>query len=182
MSNFIANKLGFDSRGCMNAIMRLADALMNETSDIMILLFQKEIDRNGNGSSFMKADAKNVVREILHEVVSDHITIDVGFDEAMARSMAIDFYVRTMVVVHGNQAGGSITSKPGQSTWRKNVVGYGPSTAKTVYDLSQFNQFDASDGMLENVMKDMEKYFTVLLIRLNSMLDGAFYGQFITGG
>ena len=182
MSDFIPNKLGFDVNGCMTAILRLADSLMSETADIMIILFKKEIDRNGNGSSFMKSDAKKVVREILHDVAADHITIEAGFDEAMARAMAIDFYVRTMVVIHGNQAGGPIHTKPGHSTWKKNVVGYGPSGAKTEYKLPQFDQSDASDGILENVMKDMEKYFTVLLIRLNEMLDGEFYGQFITGG
>ena len=49
--------------------------------------------------------------------------------------MATDYYVRTMVVIYGNQAGGKLTSKPGMSTFKKHVRGYGPSTAKTKYDL-----------------------------------------------
>lgn len=183
MSDFTPNKLGFDSAGCMRAIMMMADAYMKETADIMITLFQKEIDRNGNGSSDMKGDAKTLVREILHEVAADHITIDAGFDESMAQSMARDFYVRTMVVIHGNQAGGKLTSKPNMSTFKKHVRGYGPSTAKTVFDLPDgFNQEDASDGIRGNVMKDIEKYFEVMIIKINVALTGDFFGQFITGG
>ena len=182
MSDFTPNKLGFDSRGCVNAIIRMADAYMSQTSDILINLFKLEIDRNGNGSSFMKSDAKKVVREILHEVAQDHITIEAGFDENMAKGMATDFYVRVMVVIYGNQAGGHIKSKPGLSTFKKNVVGYGPSTAKTVYDLPQFDQQDASEGIRDNVLKEIEKYFEVMLIKLDLSLDGNFFGQFITGG
>lgn len=183
MSDFTPNKLGFDSAGCMRAIMMMADAYMKETSDIMITLFQKEIDRNGNGSSDMKGDAKTLVREILHEVAADHITIDAGFDESMAQSMARDFYVRTMVVIHGNQAGGKLTSKPNMSTFKKHVRGYGPSTAKTVYDLPKdFNQEDASKGIRGNVMKEIEKYFEVMIIKINAALTGDFFGLFITGG
>lgn len=183
MSDFTPNKLGFNTNGCMNAIMKMADAYMNQTSDIMITLFKKEIDRNGNGSSDMKRDAKVVVREILHEVAEDHITIEAGFDEAMARSMAVDYYVRTMVVIYGNQAGGALTSKPGMSTFKKHVRGYGPSTAKTKYFLPDgFNQVDASTGIRDNVMKDIEKYFEVMMIKINEALTGDFFGQFITGG
>ena len=183
MSDFVPNKLGFDTTGCMNAIMRMADAYMSQTSDILITLFRKEIDRNGNGSRDMKQDAKVVVREILHEVAEDHITIEAGFDEAMARSMATDYYVRIMVVIYGNQAGGKLTSKPGMSTFKKHVRGYGPSTAKTKYDLPDgFNQTDASQGIRENAMKDIEKYFEVMIIKINESLTGDFFGQFITGG
>lgn len=183
MSDFTPNKLGFDSAGCMRAIMMMADAYMQETSDIMITLFQKEIDRNGNGSSDMKGDAKTLVREILHEVAADHITIDAGFDESMAQSMARDFYVRTMVVIHGNKAGGKLTSKPNMSTFKKHVRGYGPSTAKTVYKLPNgFNQVDASKGISGNVMKEIKKYFEVMIIKINAALTGDFFGQFITGG
>lgn len=183
MSDFTPNKLGFDVNGCMNAIMRMADAYMSQTSDILINLFKKEIDRNGNGSSFMKGEAKKVVHEILHEVTRDHITIEAGFDEAMASGMAKDFYVRVMVVIYGNQANGKLMSKPGRSTFKKYVTNYGPSTAKTLYPLPDgFNQIDASQGIRENVLKDIEKYFEVMLIKIDSSLDGNFFSQFITGG
>lgn len=183
MSDFTPNKLGFNSAGCMNAIMRMADAYMSETSDILINLFKKEIDRNGNGSSFMRSDAKSVVHEILHEVTQDHIKIEAGFDEAMAAGMAKDFYVRVMVVIHGNQGGGTLTSKPGRSTFKKNVVGYGPSTAKTVYNLpSWFNQPDIAGVLRDNVLKEIEKYFEVMLIKIDMALTGDFFAQFITGG
>jgi hypothetical protein len=183
MSDFIPNKLGFNAAGCSTAILRAADALMQETVDIMLIIMKKEIDKNGNGSSDMKADAKTMVREILHEVAEDHISVDAGFDEAMANSMARDFYVRVMVVLHGNQAGGVLYSKPGASTFKKHVRGYGPSTAKSVYKLPDgFNQLDASDGILNNTMKEIEKYFEVMIAKLATMLTGDFFGQFITGG
>lgn len=182
MSDFIPNKLGFDTEGCMKAILLAADAYMKETSDTLILLFKQEIDRNGNGSRFMKADAKKAVHEILHEVADDCITIEAGFDEDLARSMSVDFYVRTMVVIYGNQGSGPIHSKPGMSTWKKNVVGYGPSTAKTKYNLPQFNQLDASKGIQKNVMKQIEKHFRDVVKKLASMFDGEFFGRFITGG
>ena len=183
MSDFVPHKLRFDSTGCMNAIMRMADAYMSQTSDILINLFKKEIDRNGNGSSFMKDDAKKVVREILHEVAQDHITIEAGFDENMARGMATDFYVRAMVVIYGNMANGYLWTKPGVSTWKKNVTNYGPSGAKSIYMLPDgFNQFDASQGIMENAMKDIEKYFDDMIIKINDSLTGDFFGQFITGG
>lgn len=182
MSDFTPNKLGFDTSGCTRAILMAADALMKETSDILVLLFKKEIDRNGNGSRFMRDDAKKVVHEILHEVAEDHISIEAGFDEDMARSMATDFYVRTMVVIYGNQANGPIWTKPGASTWKKNVVGYGPSGARTKYPLYRFNQFDFHDKMVENVMKQINKYFDVMVAKLATLLDGEFFGRFITGG
>ena len=182
MSDFTPNKLGFDSAGCQRAIIMVCDALMKETSDILVLLFKKEIERNGNGSKDMRSDAKQVVHEILHEVAEDHITIEAGFDEDMARGMALDFYVRTMVVIYGNQANGPIWSKPGQSTWKKHVRGYGPSTAKTAYPLYRFNQFDFHDKMVENVMKEINKYFDVLIAKIASTLTGDFFGQFITVG
>ncbi len=162
--------------------MAAADALMSETSDILLMIMKKEIDRNGNGSSYMKTDAKRVVREILHEVVADHINIEAGFDEAMAHGMATDFYVRVMVVVYGNQAGGPITSKPGMATFKKHVTGPSPSTAKTKYDIPQFNQYDASDGILENTMKEIERYFDVMIAKLNDVLSAEFFAGFLTGG
>ena len=163
-------------------MLRAADALMSETSDVLIKLFQKEIDRNGNGSHFMKHDAKSVVHEILHEVAGDHITIEAGFDENMARSMAKDFYVRVMVVIYGNQAEGTIKSKPGRSTFKKHVVGYGLSSAKTTYDIPQFNQDSVAEGIKQNVMNDIEKYFDVMIAKLATLCDGNFFSQFITVG
>jgi len=182
MSDFTPNKLGFDSAGCNRAILMAADAFMKETSDDLVMLFKKEIDKNGNGSHIMRDDAKKVVHEILHEVAADHITIEAGFDEEMARSMAKDFYVRTMVVIYGNQANGPIWTKPGLSTWKKNVIGYGPSGAKTKYPLYRFNQFDFHDKMVENVMKQIEKHFKDMVEKLASFFDGEFFGRFITGG
>ena len=180
MADFTPNTLVFDTAGCMTAIMKLCDAYMSHNSDILLNLYKLQIDKNGNGSSFMKSEAKKVVHEILHEVAADHITIQAGFDEAMARSMARDFYVRAMVVLHGNQAGGPLETKPGTATFRKHVIGPYTSNAKTIYPLpAGFNQGDVSDGIQDNVMKDIEKYFLVMCAQINHDLDGDFFGRFL---
>lgn len=179
-NDFVANHLSFDAAGCNRAIVKMAEAEMNELSDMMITQFKWQIDRNGNGSAIMRNDAKTVVREILHEVLSDHLTYEVGFDESLAASMAKDFYVRVMVVIHGNQGGGHIKSKPGLSTWKKHVIGYGPSNAKEEYDIPQFDQEDVADGIRDNVIKNIESHFETMLIKLCIALDGPFFEGFIT--
>lgn len=73
-------------------------------------------------------------------------------------------FVRTMVVIHGNQAGGKLTSKPGQDTYGKHVVAKGPSSAQTVYDLpDSWNMGDVTKGIIENTMKEVHKYFRAML-------------------
>ena len=187
MSDFKPNKLGFDVDRCNDMLIQMADKLMDEQADVMVNLFKRQIDYNGNGDlEYMKDDAKLVVREILHEVARDHITIHAGFDEAMAKSMGIDFYVRTMVVIHGNQGGGPLHEKPGEETWKKYVMNRGmpnPDHRKADNMLPDgFNQYDVSEHIVENVMKDIEKHFRVMLMQLQAMCDSAFWSQFITGG
>ena len=184
MIEFVPRKIGFNAAACQNAILRAADALMSETSDILILIMKKYIDKSGNGSEFMKSDAKKMVHEILHEVAADHINIEAGFDEAMAYGMAKDFFVRVMVVIHGNQAGGNITEKPGMPTFKKNVTNYGmpdPDT-RTGREIPQFDQYDVSEGILENTMKEIQKYFDVMIAKLEGVCSASFFAGFVTGG
>ena len=180
-SDLVLYKVGFNAEACINAIIMMADAYMSQLSDELIRIMKQQID-GANGSGRMKGDAKKVVREIVHEVNRNHIHIESGFDEDMAHGMGLDFYVRVMVVVYGNQAGGGIVTKPGSSTWKKNVVGYGPSGAKSVYAIPQFNQGDASEGILQNTMNEIEKLFGHMLEAIEAKLTPAFFEQFITIG
>lgn len=175
------NKIGFDYSGCMRELMKVADEYMTETEDVLIRLFKHEIDRNGNGSHVMKDDAKQVVRSIVHEVLDNTINIQAGFDENMAKGMALDFYVRVMVVLYGNQAHGNISTKPGENTWKKYVTNYGPSTAKTRYAIPQFDQFDVSQHIVDNVMKQVEAWFRVMLIKIMEFCrDSNFFANYVT--
>lgn len=178
---FTKNQLSINTDACTDAIIRMAEAYMNQTSDKLVEIMKQQIDANGNGSHFMKSDAKKVVHEISRDVARDHITIEAGFDEAMASSMAKDFYVRTMVVIYGNQANGPIWTKPGQSTWKKNVIGYGPSGARTKYPLYRFNQFDFHDKLVDNTMKEVEKYFKDMLGEIRDMIPGIIAAYFAGG-
>lgn len=183
MSDFTPNKLGFDTKGCMTAIMRAADAYMSRTSDWLMFIMKKQIDINGVGSKWMKNDAKKMVREISHEVTEDHIKIEAGFDTEMARSMALDFYVRVMTVLFGNQSQGPLKSKPGRKTFRKHVIGPFDSKARTEYFLPDgFNFEGVSEHILNNTMMELEKYFKDMLDVLGMMFSGDFFGSFITGG
>ena len=175
---FTPNKISINTAGATTAILKAAEAYMNQTSDKLIEIMKIQIDTNGNGSKIMRSDAIRAVREISREVAEDHITIEAGFDEAMAASMAKDFYVRTMVVIHGNQAGGPIHTKPGQSTWKKHVIGYGMSGAKSVYDIPQFNQNDVSKKIVDNTMKEVKKYFKEMLDALCKIIPGIIASYF----
>lgn len=181
-SDLKLNKIGFNWKSCMDSLIRVADSYMQETEDTLIRLFRYEIDKNGNGSSEMKSAAKKAIHEILHEVTDNKITIEAGFDPELAHSMATDFYVKAMVVFYGNMSEGHIHTKPGAYTWRKHVRDYHLSTAKSRYYIPQFSQRDVSQHIQDNVMKQIEKYFKVMLIRLNEFTKDGFYEQFITVG
>lgn len=181
---FERNPIGFDSAGCMRAIMKMAEAYMNQTADIMMEIMKKHIDRLGNGSKIMKADAKAAVREILREVTSEYINLEIGVDESYARAMSEQFYVRTMVVLHGNQAEGPIHTKPGRSTWKKHVDYRSINNySKTVHPLPQFDwRLDFSELIVQDTIKDLEKYFRDMLNAIAGALDAEFFAGFITGG
>lgn len=184
MSDFQRIPIGFDTKGCMEAMKRVIEAYMSRLDDIFVELFKQQIDANGHGSKYMKTDAKRVIREIRREVTDDFIESQVGFDEAYARSIATDFYVRVMVVLKGNQGQGKLYSKPGQKTWKKHVTNYSLSRAKTRYELPEgFNQEgDISGKIAENAVEEIEKYFKNTLIYLDQTFDENFFAMFVTGG
>ena len=179
--NFESNNLTFDSAGCHAAIMKMAEAYMNMTSDKMMEIMRTCIDLLGNGSHTMKADAKKAVREILHEVTNNSINIEVGVDEAFARSMSEQFFVRTMVVLHGNNAEGPIHTKPGRSTWKKHLNYRSVNTrSKSVYDIPDFDwRLDYTQSILDWTMRDIEKYFKDMLKFIEANCTADFFASFI---
>ena len=179
---FERNKLSFDSGACIESMKQTMSAYMNMLSDQFIEIMRKQIDINSLASKRMKSDAKSAVREVSREITNEFIEAKVGFDESYARGLAVDFYVRTMVVMFGNQAGGPITTKPGQSTWKKHVTNYSESTAKTEYAIPQFDQPGFANKILENTIKQIEKYMKDMLRSMSQVFNGSFYGAFLRGG
>ena len=178
---FTKNQLTFDSAGCHKAIMMMAEAYMNQTADQMIEIMRRWVDELGNGSSIMRDDAKAAVREILHEVTSEYLNYEIGVDEAMARGMSEQFFIRVMVVLHGNQTGGPIRTKPGQSTWKKDVNYRSKNkTSESSYDIPQFDwRFDVSKGVVEMTIKEIEKYFKDMLSNIEKICTADFFASFL---
>lgn len=189
MSDLVLNKIGYDVAGCNRAIEFIIKAKVDELSDRVIQLFREQIDMNGNGSSVMRADAKRAVREISRKMEEGILTLEIGVDEDFARSVSSQFYIRTMVAIHGNLmlGGGRIYTKPGQDTWKKHVNYHSINRySKNVYRLKQFEQKSKSkkilNGVLSNVFKGSNKYIAGWLRNLDETFSGDFFGQFITGG
>ena len=178
---FTKEPITFDGVACSRAIMKIAENYMSETSDKMVAIMRVWVDKLGNGSHIMRADAVAAVREILREVTSEYINIEVGVDEAMAKSMSEEFFIRTMVVLHGNQAGGPIKTKPGQTTWKKNVTYSSVNTySQSVYNIPQFDwRFDVAAGVVEMTMKEIEKYFKDMLSSIEKICTAEFFASFL---
>ena len=178
---FERNPIGFDSAGCMRAIRMMAEAYMNQTEDIMIEIMKRHVKEYGNGSKIMISDAASAVREILREVTNEYINIEVGVDESYARAMSEQFYVRTMVVLHGNQAEGPIHTKPGRSTWKKHVDYRSQNTySRTVHPIPQFDwRVDVTQAVLKSTMQDIQQYFEDMLRYIGDACDAAFFARFL---
>lgn len=183
MSDFTPNKLGFNSNGCYEAIRSIAADEMDKTAEKLIEIIQKQIDYLGNGTKAMKAAAKLAIRKIIEDLYNPIMTIEVGFDESYAQSVSFQFYVRALVVLEGNQHDGTLTTKPGKNTFKKEVFGYGVSKAQNVYLLPDgFNQGSVMPYIKENSLKEIEKYFKDMMNNIESRCDVALFSSFITGG
>ena len=176
---FERNKIQLDTKGCQSEIKRFIDAKMTICAEHMMRIMRRQIEDNGNGSWFMRNTAIAQVKEILHEVTDDHISIYGGIDEAALKGAV---FVRTMVVLHGNQAGGKLMSKPGQDTYGKHVVAKGESGAVTKYSLPEsWNMYDVTSGIMANVYLEVQKYFKTMLAEISAGVP-AIVSRYITGG
>ena len=176
------NKFGFDSAACFAAIQQICDGYMTTCAEHLLRIMRRQIEDGGNGSWFMRHTALAQVKEILHEVTDEHIKIRGGIDEDELKGAAEEVYVRVMVVLHGNQANpGDWTTKPGEDTFGKHVVAKGPSLARSKHPLPEsWRQFDVSGGIIDNTMKEVEKYFSDMISAIKGALNGSFYAQFVT--
>ncbi len=165
MSDFVPNKLSINIASCQAELEKYADHQMEICAEHLMRIMRRQIEENGVGSWFMRNTAIKQVKEILHEVVDGKITIECGIDEAALKGAEEAVYVRTMVVLHGNEAEGKpLKTKPGQDTYGKHVTNKGPSSARTVHNLPASWSFgDVTAGIVENTMKEVKKYFDDML-------------------
>lgn len=179
---FERNKIQLNTAGCQSEIKRFIDEKMTVCAEHMMRIMRRQIEDNGNGSWFMRNTAIAQVKEILHEVTDDHISIYGGIDEAALKGADEAVFVRTMVVLHGNQAGGKLTTKPGQETYGKHVVAKGESTAATKYSLPEsWNMYDVTSGIMKNMYLEVQKYFKAMLAEISAGVPAIISG-YLTGG
>lgn len=177
------NKLGFNSRACMEAIKQIADAEISKASEIMLEIFAHYVTELGNGSGIMKMAALACIRETLHEVTDTYLKVKGGVDEDMAKAASEEVYVRVMVVLHGNMHSGPMQTKPGVATFPKHVGARRMSPAKEVVPLPFFEQpADVAEQIKESAMRDMEKHIRAMLRNIAAATSGDFFAGFVTAG
>ena len=197
MSDFVPNKLGFNTNAYMQEFYRYLDIALNRLSYSVQDIMKREIMANGNGSKVMRETACAQVKEIERKINGSEVTLTVGIDESKLGGFSDQVFVRTMVVLHGNVAWGPLMTKPGRMTWKKDVnymsmsppVNKDGSPRKPKMMPDSFMQFEMVNGfgsarhMLDNIFGDQMNHiiddFYNLLEQLTSNID---YSQFITGG
>lgn len=184
MSDWHPNHLSFDSAGAMALIKNIIDAHLSELSDYLVRIVRGEIWLNGNGSHLMRLYADAAVKETKREITNTNVTLEVGIkmDE-----LPEDGFVRVSVVLHGNQAGGPLMTKPGQITWTKHVLAKHKSTAQTSYLLPDgMNQGEKMDDILknieENIKHESKKYVDNFIEAVNADVRRINWSAFLRGG
>lgn len=173
--------IGFDAEGYIHELHTCIDRALDWLSDVMSMEIKKVIAQCSEASSIMIDETLKHVREISRKITDGVVELEVGIDEG-AISGSEQTYVRVMVTLHGNLAGGLLYTKPGQSTWKKHVTGPSMSNARAVYALPQLQQFDNSGRMMENFEKEIQKYVNDFYDMLYAMVALIDYSQFLTGG
>jgi len=186
-NDFIPNRLSFDVAGCMALIKNIYGLYLDDLSAKLVEIVQYEIMKNGNGSKIMRLSAASEVKETRREITDEMIILEAGIDlDALKGSEPI--FVRVSVVLHGNQAGGPLKSKPGQDTWTKHVGYKRLSPAKTVFDLPDgFNQDDVSEQIetevskqiSENASKQIDKYAKTFADNVRQALNAIDWSAFV---
>lgn len=191
MSDFTPNKLSFDVDGCMNAIRKRIDSRLNVLSEALVLIVQREIWQNGNGSHIMRLDAIAQVKETKREITDDEITLEVGIDFDSLKQKE-DLFVRVSVVLYGNMQASQWTwrdarvmyTKPGVETYGKNVTnkrvhvpeGYKPRA------LPGFAQQDVSGHISENTEKEINRYVDQFMDAVSKDVDNFDWSAFLIVG
>ena len=160
LSDWLKNtNLRFNSDACISMIKNIIDTYLDDLSKHLVDIVRGEIWLNGNGSyQVMRLFTAALVKETKREITDDHILLEVGI---MTQDLPEDAFVRVAVVLHGNQGGGVLTTKPGQMTWSKHVISKRPSTAKSVYNLpDEFNQGEALEDIVKNIDENINAQFS----------------------
>lgn len=162
-NDFVANHLSFDTNACLLMLERIYNLYLDDLSHDLVAIVQREIFINGNGSTLMRMSAAAEVVETKREITRDEIRLEAGIDSATLKSQE-NVYVRVMVVLHGNQGSGPLTTKPGQLTWNKHVLVKRMSTAQSAYPMpDEFNQTDAEADIVAHIESNISQQTNKLL-------------------
>ena len=133
---------------------------------------------NGTGRRKWREEASQAIKEISRQIAEDFVEITVGMDDQLY-SYSEDLFVRIMVAVEGNQANGSLKSKPGQQVYGEEINGKHLSRAKSEYLLpTGFNQTGLPDGIVKNTIAQIKKNFEDALQSASlSLPDQVFYSN-----
>ena len=197
MSDFIPNKIEFDTNAYMKEFSGYLDIALNRLSYSVQDIMKREIMTNGNGSKEMRATACAQVQELEREINNNAVTLVIGIDESKLGGFSDQVFVRTMVVLHGNVAYGPLMTKPGQMTWKKDVsyMSMSPPTNKdgsprkprmmpdSFMQFEKVNGFGASRHMLDNIFgKQLNHIIDDFYNLLDQLIGNIDYSRFIKGG
>ena len=197
MSDFTPNKLKFDTSGYMKEFYVCLDIALNRLSRNVILIMQREIRANGNGSNEMKDTAIQQIKELSRTIKGTEVELVVGIDEDSLGGFTDQVFVRTMVVLHGNVASGPLMTKPGQMTWTKHArsmhlsppINEDGSPRKPKMMPDGFMQYEMVKGfgakrqMLDNIFnKEVNHVLEDFYDSLYDLMDSIDYSKYITGG
>ena len=144
----------FDEDAYMQEVLQIIDSQLDVLSVHMDEVICEAIAQNTESSDVMIADTLAQVKEISRSVTPNSVSIEVGIDEGDI-SGGIQTIIRVLVTLHGN---GHIVTKPGSSTWRKDVTGPGKSNALSVYSIPQFHQGDHSGSMMRQFEQQIKPF------------------------
>lgn len=181
MSDLTLFPIKFDKAGYMAEVKSCINIALDQLSGHMHDVICRVIAQCSEAANVMIIEAQRNVKEISRKVTDDTAEIEVGIDEG-AIAGGEQGYVRVMVVLHGNLAGGPIFTKPGQSTWKKHVTGRGPSSATVEYALPFFEQPDRSEVMMKSFEHDIAKHVKDFESIVYGMLDAIDYSRYLIGG
>ena len=179
MSDFTPNHLSLNVDGLMSEINESIYICVDELSYKFQEIIIKQIRENGNGSGQMKDEAVRHVKEISRKITNSMVELEVGVDENISDERA---RIRTIVVLHGNLHNSPFVTKPGEQTWRKHVSYRAQSNAKSVYVLYNLMQFDVAGKLLENSMKEIEKYTKDFVNNIQRAIDLIDFSEYIIVG
>lgn len=168
----------FDKAAYMHEVMDIINSQLDILSMHMDEVICEAIAQNTESSDVMIADTLAQVKEISRSVSPEEVSIEVGIDEGDIGG-GIQTIIRVLVTLHGN---GHIVTKPGGSTWKKDVTGPGESGALSVYSIPQFDQGDHSGAMMHQFDQQIKPYAQEFLQSVVALIQAIDYDKFLRIG